>query len=43
MNDIRIPFPVVIAAAAACIAAVAAAIGAQAPEIQRYLKIRSMD
>jgi hypothetical protein len=39
MSYIRIPVPLAIAV---LLAAVLAAIGAQIPEIQRYLKVRAM-
>jgi hypothetical protein len=39
MTYIRIPVPLVIAV---LLAAVVAAIGAQLPEIQRYLKVKAM-
>jgi Family of unknown function (DUF6893) len=39
MTYIRIPLPVLIAV---LLAAIAAAVGAQLPEIQRYLKVRQM-
>jgi len=42
MSEIRIPVPVAIAAALAGIGAVVAAIVAQLPEIQRYLKVKTM-
>jgi uncharacterized protein DUF6893 len=42
VNDIRITPTVQLIALLAVLAAVLAAVGAQAPEIQRYLKIRSM-
>jgi uncharacterized protein DUF6893 len=39
MTYIRIPVPVAIAVV---LAAILAAVGAQLPEIQRYLKVRAM-
>ncbi len=39
MTYIRVPVPLVIAA---LLAMVLAAIGAQVPEIQRYLKVKAM-
>jgi hypothetical protein len=40
MTEIRIPVPI---ALLVLIAAIAAAVVSQAPEIQRYLKIKAMD
>jgi hypothetical protein len=40
MTEIRIPVPI---ALLALIAAIAAAVVSQLPEIQRYLKIKAMD
>jgi hypothetical protein len=42
MNDIRISPTAQLVVLLAAVAAVLALIGLQAPEIQRYLKIRSM-
>jgi hypothetical protein len=42
VNDIRITPTAQLVALLAVLAAVLAAIAAQAPELQRYLKIRSM-
>jgi hypothetical protein len=42
MKSITIPPVVQIAAVAALVAAVAAGVAANAPEIQRYLKVRKM-
>lgn len=39
MTYIRIPVPLLIAA---LLAAIIAAVGAQVPEIQRYLKVKAM-
>jgi Family of unknown function (DUF6893) len=39
MTYIRVPVPLVVAGA---LVAVAAAVGAQVPEIQRYLKVKAM-
>ncbi len=39
MTYIRIPVPLAIAL---LVAAIAAAVGAQLPEIQRYLKVKAM-
>ena len=39
MTYIRIPVPLVIAL---LVAAIVAAVGAQLPEIQRYLKVKAM-
>lgn len=43
MSDIRITPIAQLAIMAALFAAVTAAIGAQLPEIRRYLRVRSMD
>jgi hypothetical protein len=42
MNEIRIGPTAQIAVLAVLIAAIVAALGAQSPEIKRYMKIRSM-
>lgn len=39
MTYIRIPVPLVVAAV---LAAILAAVGAQLPELQRYLKVKAM-
>jgi hypothetical protein len=41
-SEIRIPVPVAIVMVVAAIVAVLAAVGAQLPEIRRYLNVRSM-
>jgi hypothetical protein len=42
VSDIKITPTAQVAILAAIVAAIALALGAQAPEIQRYLKIKSM-
>jgi hypothetical protein len=42
MSDIRVSRPVQLGLLAAILAAIAAITAAQLPELQRYLKIRSM-